>query len=193
MRAIVFLALFHCGLTMAYESLLPSISLQRFNAGESGANLMMMAVGGGALVSSVFLAGVRSSSNRGRLFLYFGLLSGGSQLILALSGNIVMATAGAALMGVSQAGFMTITHTIIQTIAPDWVRGRISGVYSIHIGGTMALINLVNGGLADHVEASMLLIIGGVSFIAVMVLSLNYLSMRNIYSRGVPVAQPVAD
>ena len=71
-------------------------------------------------------------------------------------------------MGASQSGYMTLTHTMIQTIVPDWVRGRIGGIYSIHIGGTMALVNLLNGALADSISAPLLLILGGIAFVVMM-------------------------
>lgn len=192
MRAIVLLALFHCGLTMSFESLLPVLSRQQLNAEGAGFSYLMMAVGAGALVSSMFLAGVRSSVTRGRMFLYLGILSGAAPILLAFSTNIPMALAGAAAMGVAQAGFMTLTHTMIQTIAPDWIRGRLGGIYSVHIGGTMALVNLVNGGLADQINAPLLLIVGGVAFIAIMILSRYYYSLRQIYSKGVPMPVAVA-
>jgi hypothetical protein len=41
-------------------------------------------------------------------------------------------------MGFSQTGFMIIVHTIIQLMSPDYVRGRIAGVYSMYVGGSMA-------------------------------------------------------
>ena len=60
--------------------------------------------------------------------------------------GVFIALAGVFVMGASQSGYMTLTHTMIQTIAPDSVRGRIGGIYSIHIGGTMALINSIQRG-----------------------------------------------
>ena len=184
LRAIMFLALFHCGLTMSFESLLPVLSLEKLNAGNAGFAYLMMAVGAGALVSSLSLAGIQSEVTRGRLFLYLGLFSGVTPIILGLSTSIPMALIGAALMGVSQAAFMTLTHTMIQTIVTDNVRGRVGGIYSIHIGGMMATANLFNAGLADYLNAPVLLIGGGLAFIAVMLVSWQYRSLRLIYTRG---------
>jgi MFS family permease len=156
---------------------------------------MMMAVGAGALVTSITLAGIRSEVTKGKLFLYFGIVSGIAPVILALSGNMPLALVGAAAMGASQAGFMTITHTIIQSIIPDHIRGRVGGIYSVHIGGTMATVNLLNGSLADFVHAPLLLIVGGISFVGIVILSTQYPTMRRIYSRGLPprLAEAAAD
>ena len=190
LRAIVFLVIFHCGLTMSFESMLPVLSSEKLNAGDAGFAYLMMAVGAGAFVSSITLAGIRSEVTRGRLFLYLGLLSGATPIFLGLSNSIPMALVGAALMGVSQAAFMTITHTMIQSIVSDSVRGRVGGIYSVHIGGTMAAANLFNAALADYLNAPVLLIGGGLVFIAVMLVSWHYKSLRNIYRSGLPQQAP---
>ncbi len=200
LRALVLLTLFHCGLTMSFESLLPVTSRQLLGAKGLGVSVLMMGVGLGALCSSIYLAGVRDEAARGRLFWYSGILSGLAPCILGLSAAIPMAMslrhdqglflgvflalAGVFAMGASQAGYMTLTHTMIQTIAPDAVRGRIGGIYSIHIGGTMALINLSNGYLADYISAPVILIGGGAVFVAMMFWSWQYISLRHIYTGG---------
>ena len=192
--AIMLLALFHCGLTMSFESLLPLLSRQQLDAEGAGFSYLMMAVGAGALVAVVAMAGVSNEVTKGRLFLQLGVLSGLTPAILAVSANIPVALAGAAAMGATQAGFMTLTHTMIQTITPDGVRGRVGGVYSVHIGGMMATANLVNGGLADVIDAPMLLIVGGASFILVMFLSWGRVPLRRIYTVGLrPEVQSAAD
>jgi MFS family permease len=200
LRAIVLLTLFHCGLTMSFESLLPVLSKQQFGSEGVGVSILMMGIGTGALITSIFLAGVRREASRGWLFWYCGLLSGITPCLLALATTMPIALSighdrglflGASLamigvfgMGASQSGYMTLTHTMIQTIAPDWVRGRIGGIYSIHIGGTMALVNLFNGALADSFGAPLLLIVGGMSFVVMMLISWQYLTLRHIYTRG---------
>ena len=184
LRAIVMLAFFHCGLTMSFESVLPVLARERLGAQGAGFSYMMMAVGGGALVAVVGVAGIRDEINRGRMFLYLGILSGLSPGILALSSSMTMALIGAAAMGATQAGFMTITHTMIQSITPDGIRGRVGAVYSVHIGGMMASANLVYGGMADFIDPPKLLFVGGIAFIVVMFLSWQQVTCRQIYTKG---------
>ena len=189
--AIVLLALFHCGLTMSFESLLPVLSSQELNAEGAGFSYMMMAVGAGALVSVFLLAGMRNDAPKGRLLLNLGVLSGLAPVVLAAAVNMPMALVGAAAMGATQAGFMTLTHTMIQTIVPDGVRGRVGAIYSVHVGGMMAVANLSNGVLADYIDAPLVLGIGGVAFIVAMFVTWNLPVYRRIYTGGLP-GQPAS-
>ena len=179
--AMVLLAVFHCSLTMSYESLLPVLSREALSGGSSGANLLMMSIGAGALVSSIALAGVRNNAIRGRLFLILGVGSGISYVALGASSLAGLSMASAVIMGVSTAGFMTVTHTIIQTIVPDGIRGRVSGVYNMHVGGTMAAANLLNGALSDWFNAPVIMAITGIGFTLAVSLSVVHLPLRRIY------------
>ncbi len=216
LRAVVVMALFHCGLTMSFESLLPVLSDTRLNAQDAGFSLLMMAVGAGAMVSIVLLAGVTSESLKGKLFLNLGVLSGLAPAVLAMSVNMPTALIAAGIMGATQAGFMTLTHTMIQSVTDDGVRGRVGAVYSVHIGGMMASANLINGWFADIISAmmasanlfsgtafgemlsssggaSLLLLAGGVGFIVVMLASWQGATIRRIYRGEMFYSHAAAD
>ena len=182
--AIVMLAFFHCGFTMSFESMLPVLSKEQFGTGKAGFSYLMMAVGVGALVSAVFLAGIRSEATKGRIFLVLGVLSGLTPMVLAVSSGMPVALIAAAAMGASQAGYMTLTHSMIQAISPDGLRGRVGGVYSVHIGGMMATANLINGTLSDTLNAPLLLMVGGIAFVVVLLVSWRIATIRCIYTHG---------
>ena len=197
------MAFLHCGFTMSFESVLPVLSVDRFGATEGNDfSILMMCVGAGALIAVFFLSGVVKESTKGRLFLNFGIISGLAPILLALSSNMPMAIFAAVLMGASQSGYMTLTHTMIQTITEDGVRGRVGAVYSIHIGGIMASMNLANGALADlsilefklwgglktFLSVDTMLSIGGLLFIGAVGLSWLIYTLRSIYQTGLPTA-----
>ena len=179
--AMVLLAVFHCSLTMSYESLLPVLSRESLSGGSGGANMLMMSIGAGALVSSIALAGVLNSAIRGRLFLILGIASGISYVALGASSLAGLSMATAVILGVSTAGFMTVTHTIIQTIVPDGIRGRVSGVYNMHVGGSMAAANFLNGALSDWLNAPVVMAVTGIGFTLAIGLSVVHLPLRRIY------------
>jgi MFS family permease len=189
--AMVLLVLAHCALTMSYESILPAISEDKLGAGSVGVSYLLGGVGAGALVSSIALAGIRSTTTRGVLFLVFAFLSGIGVLMLAWSSSPELSILATVIMGINQAGFMTISHTIIQSLTDDEVRGRVAGVYSVHVGGSMAVTNMVNAALADVFNAPAVMIVGGLIFIGAVAVSLGSGPLRRIYFPG-PVASPVA-
>ena len=200
--SVVVMAIFHCGLVMSFESLLPGMSTklldtegsgvdfllflsQLLNESGAGFSILMMAVGAGALVSAMMLAGISSDITKGRLFFAFGGLSGLSSLALGVSPNLLTALPSAMFLGFSSAAFMTLTHTMIQTIVPDSVRGRVAAIYSVHIGGMMASFNLLNGIFADYIGAPLVLMVTGLAFVLVVGLSWQFMTMRVIYKGGV--------
>ena len=200
LRVIVLIAFFHCGLTMSFESVLPVLAENRLDAKGAGFSYLMMAVGAGAMVSVVLMAGIRDDSKKGKLFLNLGVISGVAPILLAFSPNIYFAIGSAALMGASQAGYMTLTHTMIQLVTDDSVRRRVGAVYSVHIGGIMATMNLANGAISDLsflkidlfnglrvlLPADTMLTIGGILFIASVFISWFIISLRKIYQTGIP-------
>jgi len=185
--AMVLLVLAHCALTMSYESLLPAISEEKLGAGSVGVSFLIAGIGGGALLVSIMLAGVRSNTARGKLFLLFAFTSGLGPMLLAFSDSNTLSIAATVAMGANQAGFMTISHTIIQSLTEDHVRGRVAGVYSVHVGGSMAVTNLANAAVADHVNfldvggASTVMVFGGLIFVVVVSISLGSASLRRLY------------
>lgn len=190
--AMVLLVLAHCALTMSYESLLPALSEDKLGAGSVGVSYLIGGVGAGALVTSIFLAGVRSSSTRGLLFLVFGFASAIGPMMLAFSTSREISIAATVIMGANQAGFMTISHTIIQSLTDDEVRGRVAGVYSVHVGGSMAVTNMINAAMADVFNASAVMVVGGLAFVVVIAMSFGSGALRRIYFPRPAVSATVA-
>ena len=182
--SVALLAVLHCALTMAFESLIPTLSRDRLGMGDAGFAYIIMAVGAGALITVVILAGIQNERTRGQLLLWLGVSSGIGIVALAASPNPPTALLSAAVMGGSQAGFMTMTAVILQSLVPDGIRGRVMSIYLLHIGGMMALFNLVNGALADVFNAPVVLTVTGSAFVIVMAVSLLRAPLRSLYIVG---------
>lgn len=186
LRALFILIALHCSITMSFESMLPALA-QDLHGDTKATGYLMMGVGAGALVGIVGIAGVRSAVGRGRLLLITGAVSGASMLTLAASSNTAMALLGTAAMGGSQAAFMALGGAMVQSLAPDGMRGRITGLNQINIGGTMALMNLVNAFAADRFGAPNVLLVLGVGFSVITAASLAYGTLRGIYRGEIDV------
>ena len=182
--SVVILSLFHCSLTMAFESLIPALSRYNLGMGDDGPLWIMAAIGSGALVTILILAGVQSEPTRGKTLLLLGFFSGVGPVILAATTSLPTALIAAAVMGGAQGGFMTLTNIMVQSIVPDSIRGRVSSIYTIHIGGTMAVFNLVDGALADVFNAPAVMATTSIAFVLVMAVSLMRAPLRAIYAGG---------
>ena len=187
LRALFILLALHCSMTMSFESMLPVLARDVLGEANVSVSYLMMGVGAGALVGVIGIAGLRSASGRGMLLLITGAVSGVSMLLLGISGNTTLALLGTAAMGGSQAAFMAIGGAMVQSLAPDGMRGRISGLNQINIGGTMAVMNLVNGFAADRFGAPNVLLVLGLGFTAVVAVSLAQGTLRGIYRGSIAV------
>ena len=187
LRPLLLLTVAHCALTMSFESLLPVLSLKKLGAEGGGFTYLMMAVGAGALIGVIGLSGIQHGSNRGQILLVLGILSGVAPIGLAISPNLYTALAAAAVMGATQSTFMALFAGVVQSIIPDAIRGRVASVNNLHIGGSMALFNLVNGRLADSLGAPVLLVIPGVIFVVVIGCSYAVVTLRKFYREGITI------
>ena len=81
---------------------------------------------------------------------------------------------------------------MMQTLAPDAIRGRVTSIYAFHAGGVMALANLLNGTLADEISSTLVLSISGAAFLLVMLVSFSNTILRDTYVRGPTAPVPAA-
>jgi MFS family permease len=183
-RFMILLAIFHCGLTMAFESLLPGFSHNTLGAAESGFGTLLAGVGAGALVASLFISGIQTSKARGNALILTGLVSGLGQTLLSLTSVLWLATVAAAVMGGAEAAFMTMTQAVTQATSSDEFRGRVASLNTVALGGMMATMNLLNGTLADQLTAEKLLFWEGIIFAAIVVVSLFAVTGKRVYGRG---------
>ena len=187
LRALFVLIALHCAMTMSFESMLPVLARDVLGDTEGGATYLMMGVGAGALVGVIGIAGVRSAAARGRLLLITGAVSGAAMLLVAMAGSMPGMLLGMAAMGCAQAAFMATGQAMVQSLAPDGMRGRLTGLNQVNVGGTMAAVNLANGFAADAFGAPSVLWALGMGFVVVVAASLALGVLRGVYRGAVAV------
>ena len=190
LRLMLAILVAHCGLTMAFESLLPSLAHNQLRAGDEGFGTLMMGVGSGAFVASIFVSGLNTHRGRGNALIITGLLSGLGQVLLSLTTSLAVGVLAAAIMGGAQAAFMTMGQAVTQSIATNEFRGRVASINSFSLGGMMALMNLFNGSIADSIGAQTLLFIYGIVFATIVAVTILPITGRQVYGRRpIPEAQ----
>jgi hypothetical protein len=93
-----------------------------------------------------------------------------------------------AAVGASTAAFMTISHSVIQALAPDGIRGRVMSANTWHVQGATSGFNAINGLLMDIPWMTAPILLGGTGllFVAILLGSLLTMHLRAIYAYGLP-------
>jgi len=179
--SLTILAMLHCAMTMSYESILPVLVHNQLNLQAVGISYLMMSVGAGSLLGVMILAGLESSKARGKILLISGIFSSIAAILLAYSPSITYAIISAFLLGASTASFMSISHVMIQSIIPDAIRGRVTSMFVLHVGGIMAFMNLGNGYLTDKFGPTTIMSIPAIGFLAMIIFSVMLPRWKNLY------------
>ncbi len=128
-----------------------------FHAGAGGLGILLSAIGVGGLIGGVVTASLNRVDRRGMLQLYSLFLCSGAIVGFIVVGSLTKDLWFAALMlmvsGIGGTIFNATNQTVLQLIAPNHLRGRITGVLQVH-PLCMAIGVLFTGAASDLVGAT---------------------------------------
>lgn len=138
---------------MPYQTLMPVFQKDVLGIGPEGLGMMMAAPGGGAVLATVLLASIANTVRRKGLLTLGGLFLMGCALI-AFSQARSLPLALAALVGVGscQMLVMVTTMSMVQSIVPDELRGRVMSIAMLD-RGLMPLGALMAGIMTSFIGA----------------------------------------
>lgn len=131
--------------------LLPYFARDVLNAGASGLGWMSAANGLGALTASLILAQLGPEVGRGRLMQIASLLFSPAMIAFTFSRSLPLSMLLLALVGWSGVTTMALSNTLIQTIVPDSLRGRVMSVFTLFLMGLSPMGGMLAGLLAEGV------------------------------------------
>ena len=144
-----------------YSVLMPIIADQTFHAGSRGLGLLMGASGVGAFIGALTLARRVGLHGYGRTI---GLAAMGLGLSLIAFSAVRYFWLGVALLlpaGFAMMTQMAASNTLIQSMIPNSLRGRVMAVYSMMFMGMAPIGALLAGALAGWLGATTTIAIGG--------------------------------
>ena len=153
-------------------TLVPVFAKDILNIGAEGFGHLLSAQGVGALLGALFLIFFGDALHKGKLLIFSRLLLGPSIVALSFSRIPWLSMVIMGLIGYAFITQLTLTNTLIQTIVPDELRGRVLSTYTWAIGGFYPLGSLLMGFLGDHLGAPNAALIAGVSSFLMIVVSL---------------------
>jgi len=147
---------------MPYSVLMPIFADGILNGGPKGLGLLMGFSGIGALLGAVVLAGRQGVRGLGRWVMLACGGFGVSLILFSLSRHFWLSTLLLVPVGFSMMVQLASSNTLIQSMAPDRLRGRVMAVYSMMFVGMAPFGALLAGVLAHQVGAPLTVAAGGV-------------------------------
>ena len=177
---------------MPYSVLMPIFADDILHGGPKGLGLLMGFAGIGALIGAATLAGRTGVRGLGS-WVMFACAGFGSGLVLfSLSRNFWLSTILLMPTGFSMMVQMASSNTLIQSMVPDRLRGRVMAIYSMMFVGMAPFGALLAGVLANLLGAPITVAIGGFVCIAGAIVFRFHLPQIRVEGRQLVLAQMMA-
>ncbi len=161
-RALVIIVTTFSIFGFSFMPLMPVFARDVLGLDASGYGVMVASVGAGALAAAFFMAAFGSRVRQSRLVLGSSILFGAVLIAAALAPNLWSAVLLFTLCGGVMALNGIAANTMLQTEAPDELRGRVMGFYSFMVLGLAPFGSLQAGWLAEHFGVRVAFSLGGV-------------------------------
>ncbi|HEY6328993.1 MAG TPA: MFS transporter, partial [Blastocatellia bacterium] len=166
-----------CG--MPYSVLMPIFAKQVLGGGPTELGILLGAGAVGALGGALMLAARSRVEGLGRVvataIVFFGL----SLIAFSFSTKFILSTILMVPAGFTVMLQLSGTNTLLQTMVPDQMRGRLMSLYSVSLLGMAPFGSLLSGKLADMIGAPMTVALGGaICSIAALIFRLRFPSIR---------------
>jgi MFS family permease len=132
----------------SYAVLMPAFARDTLGRGANGYGILMSASGAGAFVGALVVATYGHLFAPRRLALGGVWLFSGALLAFSITRNFYLALVFLLIAGFGMLLFFSTSNTVLQTIVPDEMRGRVMGVWSLVFGAMIPLGSLEAGVLA---------------------------------------------
>ncbi len=146
----------------SYAVLMPAFARDVLGRGANGYGILMSASGTGAFVGALLVATYGHLFTPRRLALGGVWLFSGALFAFSVSRNFYLALVFLFLAGFGMLLFFSTSNTVLQTIVPDEMRGRVMGVWSLVFGAMVPLGSLEAGAVAHWTGTPFALAFGAI-------------------------------
>jgi MFS family permease len=160
LRWVVLLLIVTSLLVRPYNFLLPAYAAHVLGTDARGLGALMAATGIGAMGGAIATASY-VPERRSALWAFSALVTALGAITLGCIGSMVAALALLGAMGLATLTFLGSSNILLQTLAPDEMRGRVISVYSMIVLGFVPGGTLLLGSLASLLNLREALVAGG--------------------------------
>jgi MFS family permease len=160
------------GVFMPLLLFLPAYTEEALGRGAGVSTAMIVIMGAGGLLATIMISSFGFFTKKGLVTL-LTLISGSSViLILGLSQWVWVSVPIILIMGLSQTHFIVANQTLIQTLVPDNLRGRVTSVWHYE-SGLIPLFAAITGGVGLLVGIGTAMAIGGAIALSISLIFLS--------------------
>jgi MFS family permease len=145
-----------------YLVMMPVFARDVLHTRAAGYGALTAAVGAGALLGALGIAVLSRRIPKGRTLVLGGTSFGLALVLFAASRSYTVSLFILALTGCAMITNNALTNTLLQTLVPDALRGRVMGFYSFVFVGLAPLGALQAGVIAEHYGAPWAVAMGGI-------------------------------
>ena len=179
-RALTILALFAVvGIFgWSYTVLMPAFAHDVLHLEEQGYGMLMAASGVGALLAALTVATAGHTLPSRALALGGVWIFSAGLALFAFNRSLYIAFVLLAISGFGIVLYFSTSNTVLQTIVPDEMRGRVMGIWTLVFGGMMPLGSLQAGLVADLLGTPATIAIGALVCALAALITLNVVRRR---------------
>ena len=128
-----------------FLTMMPAFARDVFHVGPGGLGGMLALSGGGSVAGALVLAARSNRDGKGRMAVVAGLVFAASLSLFAFSAQRAVAFPALVAAGWGMVTLIAPANTLVQSLVPDELRGRVMSLFSLVLLGMMPLGNLLVG------------------------------------------------
>ncbi len=166
---------------LPYLVMLPAFARDVLRVGETGLGYLTAAAGLGALLGGIRLAALPTHHRRGPLVLAAAAVFFAAILLFSLSRHPWISAALLAVVGASLVNSVATVNSLIQSMVPDNIRGRVLSMHTMAFLGFTPLGSLLVGALAEQWGPPLAMALSsGFALLLTLVVALSAPSVRRL-------------
>lgn len=166
---------------LPYLILMPAFARDVLHVGPTGLGYLVAAAGAGALLGGLHLAMWKPHRRRGPLVLAAAMIFFGALVLFCISRKPLLSALLMAVVGGAMVSSVATVNSLIQTVVPNWIRGRVLSMHTMAFLGFTPLGSLLVGALAERWGPPVALAISnGFALVLTVLIALTAPSVRRL-------------
>ncbi len=133
---------------MPFLAMMPVVARNVVHSGATGYGILLACVGVGALMGALSLAGLGQRIARGKLYVYSAYAFSVGLIIFSMMHQLLPAAVMLVFVGFAMMVMGALANGLLQSIAPDELRGRVVSAYVFVAVGLVPVGSFISGALA---------------------------------------------